>query len=129
MRVVGLDHIVLVTPDVERLLTFYTVSLGMASVRLEEWRRGEVAFPSVRVDDATIIDLFQGERSGVNQHHFCLVVDGVDLDELAGSGELELTRGPVAVFGARGLGRSVYVEDPDGNVIELRVYPSGHEAG
>jgi hypothetical protein len=39
------------------------------------------------------------------------------------SGEFEVTAGPVEVWGARGLGRSVYVLDPDEHLVELRVYP------
>ncbi len=123
MQVTGLDHVVVVTPDVERALTFYTEVLGMAPVRLEQWRRGEVPFPSVRVNEGTIIDLACGERTGVNIDHVCLVLESTDLDALASSAQFDVVRGPVEVFGARGMGRSVYVRDPDGNQVELRCYP------
>lgn len=71
VRVIGFDHIVLNVVDVERSVAFY-VELGLRPVRLDEWRRGEVFFPSLRVDDHTIIDLLAAPRSGTNVDHFCL---------------------------------------------------------
>jgi len=125
VQVIGLDHLVLLTSDVERSLEWWTGPLGLAGERVEEWRRGEVPFPSVRIDEGTILDLFQGERTGRNVDHVCVVVDpGTDLDALVAGGTFEVDRGPVQVFGARGMGRSVYVRDPDANLVELRTYPA-----
>lgn len=122
VRVVGLDHIVLRTPDAERLLGFYCDVLGLAGERVEEWRRGEVPFPSVRVDAGTVVDLLPAERDGRNLDHLCLVVEPADLAGLAARGPLDVVEGPVARWGARGTGTSVYVRDPDGNTVELRTY-------
>lgn len=124
VQVVALDHIVLLTPDVERALAWWTGHLGLTGDRVEQWRGGTVPFPSVRIDEATILDLLRGERTGSNVDHLCVVVDpATDLDELVAGGSFEVERGPVEVYGARGVGRSVYVRDPDGNVVELRTYP------
>lgn len=124
VRVVGLDHIVLRTADVERSLAFYCGRLGLEPERVEEWRRGEVLFPSVRVDATTLIDLFAGERDGTNLDHLSLVVEPTDLQALAEA--LEPGREGNAVFeglyGAQGFASSIYVHDPDGNVVELRSY-------
>jgi catechol 2,3-dioxygenase-like lactoylglutathione lyase family enzyme len=122
VQAVGLDHLVLNVGDVERSLAWYTGELGLEGVRVEEWRRGDVLFPSVRVDATTIIDLLQGEPSGTNVDHVCLVVEPVDLDAIAASGRFEVVGGPSRLFGARGEGVGLYVRDPDGNVIELRHY-------
>lgn len=122
MRVTELDHIVVTTPDVERSLAFYSGLLGMPGVRVDEWRAGQVPFPSVRVNAGTIIDLQAGERTGLNVDHFCFVVDAADVDAVVGDARFDVITGPVSRFGARGDGRSVYVHDPDGNVVELRHY-------
>jgi catechol 2,3-dioxygenase-like lactoylglutathione lyase family enzyme len=122
LRVTGLDHIVIDTPEVERSLAWYCGVLGLQGERVEEWRRGEVFFPSVRVNDGTIIDLLQTERSGVNVDHLCLVIEPQDLAALAASGDLDVVEGPVARFGARGMGTSIYVRDPDENLVEIRHY-------
>jgi catechol 2,3-dioxygenase-like lactoylglutathione lyase family enzyme len=100
-------------------------ALGLEPVRLEEWRRGEVPFVSVRISPGTILDLFVTERTGENVDHIAIQVAGADLDQLAASGTFDVVRGPMDVFGARGQGRGLYVRDPDGNVIELRTYPAG----
>ena len=124
VRVVGLDHIVLNCADVERSLAWYCDELGLAGERVEEWRRGDAPFPSVRIDARTIIDLFPAERSGTNMDHVCLVVAPTDLAALATSGRFDvLGDGPAdGLFGAQGLATSLYVRDPDGNTVELRSY-------
>ena len=122
LRVTGLDHVVLNVADVERSLAFYCDELGLAPERVEEWRRGEVPFPSVRVDGSTIIDLLAAPRTGENADHLCLVVDPVDLEAVKASGRFDVVDGPATRFGARGNGTSLYVNDPDGNTVELRHY-------
>lgn len=122
MRVTGLDHIVLNCADVERSLDWYSGTLGLAGERVEEWRRGEVPFPSVRVDATTIIDLFDSPRSGENLNHFCLVLAPRDWEDMVAAGTVPVERGPSRAFGARGMGTSVYTSDPDGNTVELRRY-------
>ena len=122
VRATGIDHLVIVVSDVRASVAWYRDHLGLEPVRLEEWERGEVLFPSLRVDDHTIIDLLEGERTGVNVDHVCLVVDTDDLDALVASGEFDVVHPPAELFGARGMGRGVYVRDPDANVVELRHY-------
>jgi glyoxylase I family protein len=119
MRVVGMDHIVLVSPDPERLIAWYGDVLGLPAERLSQWRRGEVPFASLRVDDTTIIDVLAGRRSGTNVDHVAFVVDA-DLDALAAEHGVA---GPKELFGARGQGRGIYLRDPDGTGVELRTYP------
>lgn len=124
IRITGFDHLVIRTADVERSLAWYCDELGLEPVRVDEWRRGEVLFPSVRIDERTIIDLLAAERSGENVDHVCLVVEPSDLAELAASGRFEVV-GDGAVdglFGAQGFATSLYVRDPDGNTVELRHY-------
>jgi glyoxylase I family protein len=122
--ITGPDHIVLRSADPERLVAWYRDELGLAAERLEEWRRQEVFFVSMRVSDTFLIDIVQGDRSGVNVDHLAMVVEGVDLDDLAASGRFEVAMGPADLFGAQGTGRGLYVRDPDGNLVELRTYPS-----
>ncbi|MFB6395112.1 VOC family protein [Polymorphospora lycopeni] len=123
VRVTGFDHLVLNVSDVERSLDFYCGLLGLASVRVDEWRAGKVPFPSVRVTPETIIDLVRRDRDGSNVDHLCLVVAPLDWQEVIDSGTFTLLEGPVGRFGARGDATSVYVADPDGNSVELRWYP------
>ena len=122
LRVQALDHIVLVAAEVERSVAWYRDLLGLEVLRFEEWKDGSAPFPSVRVNESTIIDIVGGERSGTNVHHFCLTVEPTDLAAIRESGRFDVVEGPVTVWGARGHGTSLYVIDPDGNMVELRHY-------
>ncbi len=122
LRVEALDHVVLLVEDVERSVAWYRDLLGLEVLRFDEWKDGMFPFPSVRVDEGTIIDLLSGARSGTNVDHLCLTVEPMDLAALAASGRFNVVEGPVTRWGARGEGTSLYVTDPDGNVVELRHY-------
>jgi catechol 2,3-dioxygenase-like lactoylglutathione lyase family enzyme len=124
VRVTGFDHLVLNVADVERSLAFYVDELGLEPVRVDDWRRGEVFFPSVRVDATTILDLLgpAPAPTGRNVDHLCLVVEPLDLEALKQSGRFTVVDGPGVRYGAQGDGTSLYVLDPDGNTVELRHY-------
>lgn len=122
LRVQALDHIVLNVADIERSLAWYRDVLGLVGERVDEWRAGQVLFPSVRIDASTIVDLLAAERSGENLNHFCVVVEPCDLQAVADSGRFDVVEGPATRWGAQGDATSLYVRDPDGNVVELRYY-------
>ncbi len=76
----------------------------------------------MRVSEGAIIDLIALPRSGENLDHFCLVVEPMDFDALKASGRFDVADGPAIRFGARGDGTSLYIRDPDHNLVELRYY-------
>jgi catechol 2,3-dioxygenase-like lactoylglutathione lyase family enzyme len=131
VKITELDHIVLRVQDVERSLRFYTEVLGLQPERVEQWRAGEIRFPSVRLNADTIIDLFATsqhpiEKNGIrNQDHFCMVIEPTDMDALKSEFEeigVEIQTGPGKRWGSHGDGISLYIYDPDDNVVELRHY-------
>ncbi len=125
----ALDHIVLVVADVERSLDWYTRHAGLASVNVDEWRQGRAFFPSLRVNEDTIIDFIPGEDTDKRGHldHVCFVVSESDLATVTADAELEIVdQGERS--GAKGLGQSVYVRDPDGLLVEFRCYPTASGA-
>ena len=129
-----LDHIVLNVDDMSAMIHFYTTVLALQPERLNEFYAETVPFPSVRINEATIIDLFPrqlwmkpgGRQKGFsNLNHFCLAMSlpawkalGTRLD----AGAIALVEGPVERWGARGAGISIYFRDPEGNLIEARYY-------
>jgi len=122
IKVTGFDHVVLNVADAERSIAFYCDELGLKPERVEEWRDKKVFFPSVRIDEHTLIDLLEVPRTGENANHICLVVDPADFDDIKASGHFEVVDGPDTRWGAQGDATSLYVKDPDGNVVELRYY-------
>jgi catechol 2,3-dioxygenase-like lactoylglutathione lyase family enzyme len=131
VKITELDHIVLRVRDVERSLRFYTDVLGLQPERVERWRAGEIRFPSVRLNVDTIIDLFASDQEPIgkdgprNQDHFCMVIEPTDMDALKSKFEnigVEIQTGPGKRWGSHGDGISLYIYDPDNNVVELRHY-------
>lgn len=134
INIIELDHIVLNVSDIDRALKFYTEVLGLKGERVDEFRAGEVGFPSVRITDKTIIDLFPNkdrasdsgpEKTVRNLNHFCLVVGAESfsgiVDYLA-EHHVTVREGPVSRWGAQGRATSIYFFDPDGNEVEIRCY-------
>ena len=134
IQIIELDHIVLNVGDIDRSLKFYTDVLGLKGERVEEFRAGKVSFPSVRINDQTIIDLFPRKESEAqpavardnrNLNHFCLVVGTEDFSSIVdylSANDVKVHQGPVSRWGAQGRATSVYFSDPDGNEVEIRCY-------
>ena len=125
-----IDHIVLRVRDVEASIVFYRRVLGC---RVEK-RRDELGLVHLRAG-ASMIDLVTldgplgraggagpGEQ-GRNLDHVALRVEPFDAAAIRVLLEQEGQGGAFEVhqnFGAEGTGPSVYLRDPDGNVIELK---------
>ena len=134
IKIIELDHIVLNVGDIDRSLMFYTEVLGLKGERVDEFRAGKVSFPSVRINEQTIIDLFPrkdgaaklaAEKANGNLNHFCLVVGAEDFSGIVnylGENQVAILQGPVSRWGAQGRATSVYFLDPDGNEVEIRCY-------
>jgi catechol 2,3-dioxygenase-like lactoylglutathione lyase family enzyme len=129
-----MDHIVLNVLDVERMIRFYREVVKLPAERWEEYRAGRVPFPSVRINDDSIIDLFAKEmwlkadtppKGRPDLNHFCLALDQAEWEDLRcrlAENEVPIEEGPVPRWGAHGTGTSLYFRDPEGNVIEARYY-------
>ena len=131
VKITELDHIGLRVKDVEASLRFYSELLGLKAERVDEWRKGEIGFPSVRLNADTLIDFFLSEKKvdntnkEINQDHFCLVIEPTDMEHLKTRLEelgVRIHAGPGKRWGAHGDATSLYMYDPDQNVVELRHY-------
>lgn len=132
-RIVGLDHVVLRVKDVERMVRFYH---DVLTCRVER-ARPEIGLTQLRAG-RSLIDLVAvegelGRRGGAapgeqgrNMDHLCLRIEPFEPDALArhlaahgaSPGEVK-TR-----YGAEGDGPSLYLMDPEGNVVELKGPPA-----
>jgi catechol 2,3-dioxygenase-like lactoylglutathione lyase family enzyme len=134
-----IDHVVLWVDDPRRALEFYVEVIGLEAVRAKDFENGKAPFPSVRVNDTTIVDLMGrgllplvrestagGESGGEPVNHVCLSMDASAYDSLVSrlaDHGIRLTPGPRTSFGAQGLTpHSAYFRDLDGNVLEIRHY-------
>jgi catechol 2,3-dioxygenase-like lactoylglutathione lyase family enzyme len=135
---IALDHLVLNVRDGKAAADFYGRILGLEIERLEKFEHGVVPYPSVRINDETLIDLFppkmwRGETDAetvsakTNLHHFCLTLTEPrwkELVERLHANNVEVTRFADDNWGAQGVGVSIYFNDLDGNEVEARYYPN-----
>lgn len=134
IRIREIDHLVLRVVDLKAMLRFYHEALGCPVERRQE----SIGLIQLRAG-SSLIDLVPVEGKlgraggaapgpeGRNLDHFCLRVD--PFDEAAIRSQLAkhgYSAGPVEQrYGAEGEGPSMYVTDPEGNVVELKGPPGG----
>jgi catechol 2,3-dioxygenase-like lactoylglutathione lyase family enzyme len=123
--VAELDHVVVRCRDQARALDFYGRILGCA----EERRIQAIGLIQLRAGQS-MVDLVPADPppdfAQRNVDHFCLGVRAADMDALAAFLRAEgvpVLGEPTERYGARGNGLSVYVTDPDGNIVELKQLP------
>lgn len=133
-----IDHIVLRVTDLRKMMRFYMEVLGCDLEKVQE----DIGLYQLRAG-SSLIDLVPVEgklgrtggaapgAEGRNLDHLCLSVDPFDGDEilgyLRGKG---CEAGPVeSRYGAEGEGPSIYLADPEGNVVELKGPPWKSGAG
>ncbi len=129
-----LDHLVLRIVDLEKMLNFYCGVLGCTierrkdSIGLVQLRAGRSLVDLVPVDGQL------GRAGGAppgsqgrNLDHFCFRIEPFDEDAIRRHLEANnVQAGTVATRnGAEGEGPSMYVTDPEGNVVELKGPPDG----
>ncbi len=134
IRILDIDHLVLRVSDLDRMLNFYCAVLGCSverrddSIGLVQLRAGSSLIDLVPV--AGKLGSAGGAapgREGRNLDHFCLRIAA--FDEAGLRRELQAQGVQVGEFamrnGAFGIGPSLYLSDPEGNVVELKGPPSG----
>ncbi|WP_458762332.1 VOC family protein [Cupriavidus basilensis] len=135
-RILGIDHLVLRTGNVTALMRFYVDVLGCSVERVQaefgliQLRAGGGLIDLVALDGPLGRAGGAGPgREGRNLDHFCLRLDPFDADAIGAHLRAHgVEPGPVEMrFGAEGKGPSIYVHDPDGNMVELEGPPTGKQ--
>jgi glyoxylase I family protein len=128
MQITGLHHVTVIVADLERSAAFYRDVLGLALVREGSndddpdarhfWFGDAKATPGTLVSLMEYPQLHEGRVGRGTTHHFALTVDSVD--ELAAWREYLRSRGiDTTELLDRGPFQSLYLRDPDGNILEL----------
>jgi len=122
------DHIVLTTRDKDACIRFYTEVLGM---KLEKFRTPTEERLALKFG-AQKINLHEWGREFTPRAHVAVpgsldlcFIASTSLDEVIQrlkKNSIPILEGPVAKTGAKGPIRSVYVRDPDLNLVEISVY-------
>ena len=125
MRIDRVDHLVLTVGDLERTIKFYVDVLGMTEVTFGSGRKA-LTFGSSKINLHERGREFEpkAENPTPGSADLCLIADDPLEDvvaDLAASG-VAVEEGPVQRTGAQGPIVSVYIRDPDRNLIELSNY-------
>ena len=132
MRIIGFDHLVLTVASLERAAAFYTRVLGMGRETSGDGRTAlRFAHHTINLHEAPSAIEPRALRPEPGSADLCLIVS--DLDAVARhllAEGVALVAGPATRTGAKGRMRSLYVRDPDGNLIELSADDQGpHSSG
>ena len=134
IRIKKLDHLVLRAKDPTRLINFYCQVLGCTVERqssgnlgLTQLRAGEALIDIVAVESE--IGKRGGrapEREGQNMDHFCVRLEVFKEESIRKHlAKFEVIGSDVEQrYGAEGYGPSIYIQDPEGNSIEIKGPPS-----
>lgn len=132
IKIREIDHIVLRVVDLNKMIRFYTEVLGCSIER----RQDEIGLVQLRAGSSLVdlvpVDQKLGRMGGAppgtegrNVDHFCFRVE--PFDEAAIRAHLQqhdVAHGPSeSRYGAEGEGPSIYINDPEGNTVELKGPP------
>ncbi len=130
IEVKAIDHVVLRTSNIKAMLKFYsevlncTLERELKELGLVQLRAGSALIDLVPVDSE--LGRMRGgapRQDGRNMDHLCLQISELKESELLS----HLQRNGIETeefaerYGAEGFGRSTYIHDPEGNVIELKI--------
>lgn len=129
LKIKSIDHVVLRVRNVDAMMNFYIDNLGMQVEKIQQdlglyqLRAGNALLDLITVDGALGAEGgAPPSAEGRNMDHLCFALNDIDVNDAR---TLLLSQGievePAQVrYGAGGSGLSVYLEDPEGNTIELR---------
>jgi glyoxylase I family protein len=129
IQIQDIDHVVLRVRELDRMVDFYCAVIGCSV----EWKRPELGLVHLRAGrcmiDLVSVDGVTGKRGGAapgadahNMDHLCLRIKAFEVEPIV----KHLEKHGVQVgkisdrFGAEGRGLSIYLQDPEGNTVELK---------
>ncbi len=122
MQIDRLDHLVLTVADIERTCAFYERVLGMQAISFGRGRRA-LSFGESKINLHQAGHEFEPKADaptpGSADLCFTTSVPLVEVMEHLHDCEVAIVEGPVRRSGATGALNSIYLRDPDGNLIEI----------
>ncbi|AKC40041.1 glyoxalase [Mycolicibacterium phlei] len=129
MKVTRFDHVVINCTDVDATAAWYQRVLGMARETFGPAGRTALTFGTQKINlrpvTATQEEWFTGLAAAAGSDDLCFITDAspTEVREHLATCGVDIEQGPVTKIGALGEMTSHYCRDPDGNLIEIAVYP------
>lgn len=125
MRITGLDHIVLTVRSIERTCAFYRRALG-ADVITYGAGRTALGLGDQKINLHEVGSEFEpkADKPTPGSGDFCLITAAppAEVEQHLRAQGIAIEVGPVSRTGARGAILSIYIRDPDANLIEIASY-------
>lgn len=117
-----IDHLVLTVRDIDKSAQFFARVLGMEIVEFGEGRKA-IAFGNQKINLQTL-GMETLNYAGIGSGDLCLITQFSmkDVIEHLATENVEIIEGPIKRSGAQGPILSIYINDLDGNLIEIASY-------
>ena len=125
MNLNSIDHIVLTVASIDVTVAFYKDVLGFEALTFGEGRQAvRCGSQKINLHEAGAEFLPHAKNPTAGSGDICLIYDESieKIIEHLAVHQVEIEEGPVVRTGAVGSIESVYIRDPDGNLIELSIY-------
>ena len=125
IRVTSLDHLVLTVRDIEATCRFYETVLGMNVITFGGGRKA-LSFGSQKINLHEVGKEFEPKAAHPTpgSADLCFLIESslTEFSDHLRSLNMPILEGPISRTGALGPMQSIYVRDPDGNLIEVARY-------
>ena len=126
MKLNRIDHFVLTVTDLDAATRFYSAILGMDVIRFgDDGMALRCGAQTINLRELRKPPALAAAAPTPGSAAFCLIAE-TDIDEITAhlqTAGIEIEKGPLTHTGALGLITSIYVRDPDRNLVEIAVYP------
>lgn len=130
MKLKGIDHIVLTVASIDKSVEFYCRVLSFEEIKFGTGRKAlQCGSQKINLHQVGAEFLPHAKHPTAGSGDICLVYDddlGSIIDHIKRC-EVEIEEGPVPRTGAMGVINSIYIRDPDFNLVELSVYSQSQE--
>ena len=128
MQIDSIDHLVLTVADIEKTVEFYSRVLGMKPIEFGNDRTA-LAFGQQKINLHKAGEEISphARKPASGSADLCLLTD-IEINAVAkwlGDCDVDIELGPVPRTGAQGPIDSIYLRDPDGNLLEISTYRTG----
>jgi len=125
MKFLGIDHIVLTVASIEKTLQFYCGILGMKEITFGNARKAILCgHQKINLHEIGKEIEPKAGKASPGSADICLITDTSlnQVQEILQENGIEIIEGPIERTGAKGKILSLYLRDPDKNLIEISNY-------
>lgn len=126
MGFIGIDHVVLTVKSIDKSLHFYCTVLGMTEITFGQGRKA-ILCGMQKINLHEVGNEFEPKALNPlpGSMDICFVTDKPlkEIMKELNAHKIAIIEGPIEKIGANGKMLSIYIRDPDQNLVEISNYP------